>query len=526
MNPADAAPCPTHALTVGEISSDAIDMMPDIAPFLTESDSGEIPSRLFLPRGALAGFTPGDIVAVSLTTGRPRVHEIQRAELVPPRVELRTWMRRWVRDRQGLAGGLFGLVSHVRDLDPAFGCVPALPLSELLARYRISWADDRVAFEGTDVGEVLLREQAEFLVTAHGMAASEAEAVARIHHSVSGTHAGAPQEHAELVAEAAAAVRSVAAAQGLVARWLYENERSALVLAALGAAATRARGHAAAVLLWAHATVSAAAGDVREVADLAALALARAPNWEPAIELAAEVAADRGDYQGAGELLNRLPKRVRGGSEAYSVLAALSREIALHRSYVMQSSEAVYHKVERFVRSDPQARLALFSAVDAVSQTETPNEAGVEAEMISALLSDGFATSCIALEGGMLARFIDRRGHLLPDRELNVARALRDNLRECYRVTAIAGDGVVTLLSENRSALRECRLMHAFRGNLTVGDYVLGWIAIVDRQEPVALSIVQVPSAVTGQLDELASRSTAPADVLAAVRISTRHSSR
>lgn len=522
MTVAGAVRYATHVLSAAEIRDDAIETFPDLAPYLYVGGSNDPATRLYLPAGTLAPFQPGDLVAISVGGAEATVSAVARDQLVRPRVELRTWMRRYVIDQQLAPGGLLSLIKHVCALDPEFGRSPTLPLDELLSRYRITQVGDRVALENFDVRGALLAEHAKFLVAAYGMPETEALAVSHIHQAVDDllqAKGAAVQKQHTIIADFANEVRSSEGVNGLVAYWQFGDHDPRHVSGVLERVASTTTSHPAAVLAWARATLASAEADSAQASQLAIQALEASDRWTPAITIAAEVAADRGDTASVRRLLSHLPRRVRKDPPAGSVLAALSQEAeAPALGAAAPTVRVLYRKAERFLRSDAHARVALVAAIHDATGGGEPTE-WVPDVGVSRLMADPLVTSAVLLEGRMLERFLTCKRDILPAHEVKLLTSWVTARRHCYEVVAVDSRmGAVLRHRESRTE-RECLLIPEFGAETMPGDTVIAWIVDAPGGLPVALSVVCIPGDVAPALQELISGEVRPADVVIALAL-------
>ncbi|AEF41744.1 hypothetical protein [Hoyosella subflava] len=511
---------PTHVLSAAEIRNDVVVTIPDIAPFM-EFGGGECVTHLYLRRGTLASFAPGDIVGVVTSHAGAEILRVDRDELTRPRADLRTRVRRFVRDREGAPAGLHSLVAYLCRDDPEFCRAPSLPLSELLARYRVSWDGDRVGLDQFDFEKYRNDERIEFLVAAHGMDVDEAAAVATMHNRVRGALGGlgTADLHSDVI-RCAAKVESAGAAYGMIAPWLHDEAQRSRILDLLTVSVAQApHGQAAGVLAWVCGAIAAAEGMTADVIAFAQRCIRELPEWGPGVEFAAEVAVDRGEFDEAQRILTGLPRRKRKDCLPHSVLGALMRELELAPPISeIDTAKGLYSKLLRFTRSDPSARMALIEVAQALRQDSDQVPLPDDSEL-SGLIADPLVVSCVVVEGGMLHHFLRTRGGLLPSNERALLERWAGVRRRIFVVDAVGtSDNLLALTSLDGDVTR-CYVAAELRGKVVQGGSVLAWSVPLLRGASAVFSLCAVPAPAAAVFDELARSSPTPRELLAALQL-------
>ncbi|MBB3036145.1 hypothetical protein [Hoyosella altamirensis] len=517
---------PTHVLTAAEITHDVLVTMPDIAPFLSLG-GGECVTHLYLRRGTLSGFAPGDIVGVVIGRTDTKVLRVDRDRLTRPRADLRTQVRRFVGEREGTPGGLHSLVAYLCGADPEFCREPSLPLSELLARYRVSRDGDRVGLDKFDFVKCRDEEQIKFLVAAHGMDVDEATAVATIHNRVRGALGGpgTVDLHRDVI-RCAALIESAGAAYGLIAPWLFDEMYRSQILDLLSVSvAQTSHAQAAAVLAWACGAIAGAEGLTDDVVAFAHRCIRESPEWGPGIEFAAEVAIDRGEFDEAQRIITGLPRRKRKGLSPHSMLPALMREAELApRISELDIATGLYRKLVRFTRSDPWARMALIEIAHELTVANAfwhvsnvfpaPGDSG-----LSCLVSDPLVVSCVAVEGGMLSHFLRTRGGLLPNNERALIERWAGVRRRLFVVDAAGDEDNLLTLTTVEGEVSTCYVSAEVRGKVVQGGTVLAWSVPLPSGVSAVFSLCTVPVPAAAVFDELARSAPTPRELLAALQL-------
>ncbi|WP_149361986.1 hypothetical protein [Lolliginicoccus suaedae] len=480
MSTATARWWPTHVLSAEEIASACVRTVPDIEPFLPSSvEPGE---HMHLPTGAFAGICPGELVALRIDAATVSLVPVDRSLLPAPPPALRTIMRRFARDHAGQPGGLAALVEHASEHLPGTGAHRTLPLGELLARYGIVAAGDRIALEGFDFAAHDTSEQIRLLAVAHDLARDAASAV----HEWRSCMLGGSTDAARISA-LARTVDEHDALEALIEPWVHDIatgsppvlERRAIVASCI-ALAPCMEDEAARVLLWAVVVLSDIDAPLGEVAGHAERLRSVAHGWAPGTQRVVEWDFDRGSGERARALLGSLRRKDR------------HRMPAIVEPDYSTAVERVLGKALRFLESDGPARLALMGVVDGIMAGT------LDGAMARRLVEDGRVRMVALREGGVMARFVERRGTVLPPEEAVVASAMRDSPEHRMRwaVTHVAGREQCVTLRDDDGTVMRCRVPAA--GPMPgPGALVLAWI-VADDVEPWALSLVAVPGVLGG----------------------------
>ncbi|GGC70499.1 hypothetical protein GCM10011410_24190 [Hoyosella rhizosphaerae] len=458
--------CATHVVTADEISGDYLRTMPDLEPFLVDSTwelpqtrtaSGDRELSVYLAKGTLRNFSPGTLLVVQIDGRTLRVRGVDRRDVVRPPAQLRSSMRRFVRDNTAEPGGLGALVHHVRQSEPALFSEPTLPLTELLSRYSIARCGDLLALDDFDFDAYLRDERVRELVCSFDIGVDEATAVDAMRNVLEFQSSGSWDSEAEIaaLAEHAASIDSAQALAAVVAPWLYgvDSDGSSLqqteVLAACVAAVSAADTNGARVLLWICATLSSVLGHPLQLRTYADRLLAESQGWAPGLELAAGVAIDAGDCNVARTLLRESKGRKQfwfsnRGSELTKYVGPDSDISALG------STGSVLFKARRFALEDGPSRLSMLETAERLWGGPID---GLPPDVLLALRSDPKVVSFGLCEGGLLRRFAQCRCALLPEAEQQVFDRVGVSTHKLCRVFAAGGAEPRSVVVEDKDGV-------------------------------------------------------------------------
>jgi len=239
--------------------------------------------------------------------------------------------------------------------------------------------------------------------------------------------------------------------QPLGADLAVEPEREPLA----EAMASAVTGALSAVPLYLRAAAAEGRGDIHAAERLLEAAVDADPDLDPALEDLAWYRSDRGDAVGAEKLYRRAetPHSFPGRYVLRQFLQAPEGEVGRNRpcpcgsgrKYKLCHATQLRHPFP--MRADWLWTKAVLFALRprqreiVVSYAELL--AGADGDSFVTALTDPLAHDLALFDGGLLARFLDQRGALLPDDELALARSWLDSRRQLLEVAEVRpGHGV------------------------------------------------------------------------------------
>ncbi|MBD8507847.1 hypothetical protein HT102_15260 [Hoyosella sp. G463] len=447
---------PTHVISAEEIWSACVRTAPDIEPFLPPTvEPGE---HMYLPARAFDGLRPGDLVALRITGATVSMVPVDRECLAAPPPGLRSIMRRFARDNAGSPGGLAALVAHAAEHLPRGAGRRTMPLGELLARYGIVAAGDRIALAGFDFAAYDRDEQVNALAVVHGIGRDLASAV----HALRSSFVGGSPDPVD-IARLARIVDTEDALGVLIEPWVHDIEPGSpralerrAIVDACTALAPVLDGAAARVLRWISVALAAVDAPLAEMVGHVERLRLVSDGWAPGARWIADWDADR---------VPAAPAVV----------------------------DSVLAKALAFLGADGPARLALMGVIDGITAGT------LDGAMASRLVEDRRARMIALCEGGAMARFVERRGAVLPHDEAIVAAAMGvPSEHRMYWAGSRPGErGTSVMLRDDAGSVVECRL--AVGAPLpAAGAPVLAWV-VAGAGERWAVSVIAVPPALGGE---------------------------
>ena len=468
----------THRLSDVEIASEVLEATPDLEPVLRFASSiggearvveAEFEQDLLrergidaalsrrvvgLPRGALANFTAGDLIAVAVEDG-----------------ELTVWQAD-VEDEPDLAQALEKIVAEngVEALeavgwqlavdDSSLFTVPSTPLGEMFAAAGYEDQRELLARNGFDFVAYAAQIRTAEIASTYDLTHDEAVAVVAFVDLAERGYVDAEIEnldlrdwarrHVGVVPDAFAALADAGAAVAAFDLGFRKQDPTAdMILEALGGELAE-RGPKV-VKPAAHWLAGKAADRLGRVLDAEVhyeKALEWEADWGPALFELAQFAADRSDATRALSLLGR----IEGGSEE-TLYEVLQEFIPVEHPELGRNDKCwcgsgrkykVCHlgKVDESVREDgrwlyKKACMFAFSSEFADMVVEFDDLVAAGAADDDRSIFDGPALDIALFEGGIFAQFIARRGTLLTEHEVGTALRWLDVERSVFEVDEI-----------------------------------------------------------------------------------------
>lgn len=505
----------THRLTAEEIAADTVNS-DDFGPLLVlaprgtvntgfelllrDADSERLAERgvadadwvgfevLLLPRGALADRVPGDLIALSVTDGRLRLHRIDGELAAAP--DLAPWLTELC-DEQGV----FHLENEMWQLmvdDPAVFAAPTLPLTEIIEAAGFDRHRDLVAPRGFDFEENRRFGMLEMLADRLDISIDAATAAGLFLGLVAAFDGKTDKTRDEVDAlflssgiEPYSALAHPDVASSVLGDALDERgfspaaiEQAAEWLLEHGSRKTVAAAH------WFAGRAAEADGRVDEAERHYERTIAADGSFEPALIDLANYASDRGDAVRGLSLLGRVP----GGDElpTYQLLQrfqpvdrpGLGRNdrcwCGSGRKYkvchlgkaehpLSERADWLYRKAVTYVLGSGW-RDRLFE----LAEIRTAPDEERSASIIRGL-TDPFIADVVLFECGAFAEFVERRGHLLPADELLLAQQWLLVGRSVHEVEAVRPGEGLTMRDLRTGDRHDVRERTASR-RLRVGD--------------------------------------------------------
>ena len=466
----------THRLSEIEIASEVLEATPDLEPVLRFASSidGEVRvveaefeqdllrergidaafSRrvVALPRGTLANFAAGDLIAIAIEDGELTVWQAD----VEDEPDLAQTLEKIFAENGVEALEAVGWQLAVDD--SSLFTVPSTPVGEMFAAAGYEHQRELLARNGFDFAAYAVQIQTAEIASTYDLTHDEAVAVVAFADLAQRGYVDAEIEnldlrdwarrHVGVVPDSFAALADAGAAVAAFDLGFRNQDPTAdMILEALGGELAE-RGPKA-VKPAAHWLAGKAADRLGRVLDAEAhyeKALEWEADWGPALFELAQFAADRSDATRALSLLGRID----GGSEE-TLYEVLQEFIPVEHPELGRNDKCwcgsgrkykVCHlgKVDESVREDgrwlyKKACMFAFSSefADMVVQFDDLVAAGSDDDDRS--IFDGPALDIALFEGGIFAQFVTRRGNLLTEHEVATARQWLDVERSVFEVT-------------------------------------------------------------------------------------------
>lgn len=481
----------THRLTEAEIAASVLDANPDLTPLTVfalgsdqdrrgefrvifgELDDDRLAERgvedpdflydegLLLEPGTLAGYSAGDVVAITVSDGQLQLRSVT-ADLTPA-PDLTDALNRIVPEDS--ADNTDAVVWQLMTEDPSLFASPTVPLGELIEAAGYARDGDYLAAAGFDFAAHHLSTHIGMVAREHELHPDEARAVVEFLGLVRQTHEQTAlgtdpghyvREQVSGNAEAYAALEDpVVAAAALELVTGFDDCTDALHAVAVGLVDLGPR-RLKASASWLAGKAADQLGDVEAALSYFEEALDRDPDWVPALFDLALLEGDRGDVTRAQSLLGRIEG---GETEAlYDVLQRFAprehpdlgrndrcwcgsgrkyKACHLGKSELSPDDRAawLYSKAMLFMRS-PELFDTLFGLAEVRAEFSADEDALMRA------IEGGLVIDVALFECSIFDLFVARRGALLQQEELDLARQWLDVRRSVHEVTATTEDAL------------------------------------------------------------------------------------
>ena len=482
----------THRLSANEIEHDLLGISPDLTPLAMLTDGPDVfeidgtatdvihdgpgvaeGGAFPVASGKLAGAGPGDLIGLRVTSGGAALDLPTEPEATPSTLIERLRSAVWSDDGEVRPIFLFGAVCQLCADDPELFASPLAPLSEIVESAGLAVWGDYLAPTGFDVHGWLISGDVEAIQSIHGLPVDVARAIVEL-----GSEIRANAVLAEKLPSSAERVQVIATATATVLGALHASEvASALSVQVLKGDVYAADGltlwvdqqrtvappRARPALLWLQGTALRRSGEMVRAEGVFQAAVDLDPRYRPALLDLADIASDRGERERAISLLRRA--EVADDDPMLELLESLEpvvgpqlgrnelcwcgsgrkfKQCHLNRPTEMSTGDRarwLYFKATSFVHEAPFQPLLLDLAAIREPERNDPDGDG----LLEALENEPLVTDLALFEGGGLEEFVAQRRELLPDADLDLARAWTAISRSVYAIEGVGADANVLL---------------------------------------------------------------------------------